>query len=230
MKYFLPAIFLALFLGSLLGLSKTQSSLSDEEKVTNNVLSVATEFSTTPSPTTSPSPTPTPITNHLVINEVYYDPDGNHLIGSEGQSEWVEIYNPTSNTVSLSGWSIKDNYSCDNLPGNPPLSAGGFAIIATTSETDFKTKWTIPSGTVFIQLTGAAIGNGLTNGDEISLRNAPCNTESIIDHISWGDNTNGLNPAIPRVSDGHSSERDPDGKDTDTAGDFVDRSTPTPGS
>lgn len=48
MKYFLPAIFLAVFLGGLLGLSKTQSFLSDEEKVSNNVLSVATESFCTP--------------------------------------------------------------------------------------------------------------------------------------------------------------------------------------
>ncbi len=50
-----------------------------------------------------------------------------------------------------------------------------------------------------------------------------------MDKISWGADTNGLNPSIPTTAKGHSSERSPAGTDTNTNADFVERTTPTPG-
>ncbi|MFA6272077.1 MAG: lamin tail domain-containing protein [Patescibacteria group bacterium] len=39
---------------------------------------------------------------HLVINEVLYDP-----IGSDLGNEWIEIFNPTDNIIDLNNWSIE---------------------------------------------------------------------------------------------------------------------------
>ncbi|MDX1596530.1 MAG: lamin tail domain-containing protein, partial [Nitrosopumilaceae archaeon] len=60
------------------------------------------------------------VANHVVINEVDTNPPGDDAVNI---SEWVELYNPTSSTVDLSGWKI-------------------------ASTTVLKKTMTIPSGTV----------------------------------------------------------------------------------
>lgn len=64
------------------------------------------------------------ITNHVVINEIFPSP-------SSG-SEWIELYNPTSSTVDLTGWKLKDSASYSKtLSGT--LLAGGFVTFDVTS-------------------------------------------------------------------------------------------------
>jgi len=223
MKKLVLILIFALFLASLFSLRATKSFFTDTEKATSNILSVATEFSSTPSPTTSPSPTPTPITNHLVINEVYYDVASGK--GIETDNEWVEIYNPTDGAIDISGWKICDNTYCDTIPSSAPIPANGFAVITARS-----TTWgfwlSIPSEVVKIILDND-IGNGLHNdNDRVILKRAD---DTEVDVMSYGDDTYAFSPACPDVTEGHSWERSPAGKDTDTAGDFVDRSIPTPG-
>ena len=46
------------------------------------------------------------LSEHVVINEVDTNPDGND---SATISEWVELYNPTDSDVDLSGWEIMFN-------------------------------------------------------------------------------------------------------------------------
>ena len=44
------------------------------------------------------------LADHLVINEIHID----GIVGSGGtEDDWVELYNPTENNVSLEGWSIQ---------------------------------------------------------------------------------------------------------------------------
>jgi len=38
-------------------------------------------------------------TAHLLINEVMYDPDV-----SDNYYEWIELFNPTNESINLSGW------------------------------------------------------------------------------------------------------------------------------
>lgn len=170
-----------------------------------------------------------PTIDDIVINEVYYRITTNHRINnSEADSEWAELYNPTSGSVSLANWSISDNNSCDNMP-NASIPPGGFAVVSPHTEAAFRAVWTtIPAGVVFITAP-SSIGNGLANNDELALRNGVCPGGTIVDHISWGSNTNGLNPSIPMTANGVSSERSPDGTDTNTNADFVSSNPPTPG-
>jgi len=52
----------------------------------------------------------------LKINKVYYNPDDTHKDGScESGNEWVELYNPTNETINLKGWSICNSQACDVL-------------------------------------------------------------------------------------------------------------------
>src|SRR3989338_2922847 len=89
---------------------------------------------------------------HVVINEVYYNPEDPHRLPghTEEKSEWVELYNPTSQAISLAGWSITDNHECDVLPGSPSIPANSFAILSPATEVELRSVWTIPSGILFV--------------------------------------------------------------------------------
>jgi len=247
------ALFLAFFafFATVFWIRTTKSFFNDTEKITGNVLSVATSWiSGTPTPTTqpmpistptpqltlTPSPTPistpeltptptptsTPLANHLVINEVYYDVDSGR--GSEPDNEWIEIYNSSSQSVDLQSWQICDNQYCRFIATSSlVLGPGSFAVI-TNNESTWG-YWAVPAGVLKVVLSSSlSLGN---DGDRVILKD---NLGNVVDQMSYGTNTNGLNPACPDVTEGHSLERSPAGKDTDTAADFVDRYPPTPGS
>jgi signal peptidase len=168
-----------------------------------------------------------PIANHVVINEVYYDVAPGK--GSEGDTanpdEWVELYNPTGISVDIKDWTIGDNVDSNNVSSAQKfIPPGGFALIAKSNST--WANWDEDPDADKIPI-GDKIGNGLANdGDRVVLRD---NNGNIIDQMSWGTDTSAFTPSATDVAEGHSLERDPDGVDTNTAVDFVDRTTPTPG-
>lgn len=214
-----------LFCLSLLSYQVAYAFFSDSAQSTNNTFTAAAVFAT-PTPTLTPTPA---IANHLVINEVLYDTSNDQDINGQGGSnrgEWIEIYNPTSSSVNVNGWIVEDNTSSETLP-NLTIPAGGFLLLTGATESEFEAKWTVPDSVIYAQASGGTIGNGFANdGDLAKLKD---NSNNIIDQISWGNDTSILNPAPPDVATGHSLERSPDGVDTNTAADFVDRTTPTPG-
>lgn len=57
----------------------------------NNTLSASSNFGSTP--------TPAPQTNHIVISEVQIDGG----TGQANDNDFIELYNPTNNPISLSG-------------------------------------------------------------------------------------------------------------------------------
>lgn len=167
---------------------------------------------------------PPATTTHLVINEVYYNVASDK--GSDANNEWVEIYNPTTSSVDISGWKICDNSSCDTIPsGTAPIPAKGFALI-----TDKASTWGywpgIPAGTVLVALN-SNIGGGLANsGDSVVLKDSGSN---MIDAMSYGSDTSQLNPSAPGSGSGKSLARIIKGYDYDTAFDWVINATPNPG-
>lgn len=188
---------------------------SDTASSTNNIFSAATIF-----PGTAGS---------VVINEVYYDlclPAPS--CGIEPDNEWVEIYNKSSSPIDISGWTLTDNNATVTTPSGTTIQANSFLVITPDEET-----WTFwPAVPVVMRVVlgseaSGKIGNGLSNtGDRLTLKNLSGIT---IDAISYENDTTVLNPSISPVSAGHSIERNPDGQDTNTAADFVNRTTPQPG-
>lgn len=157
----------------------------------------------------------------VVINEVYYNVDPLH--GIELDNEWVELYNPNYFPVDLSNWTITDNTLSDTLPVGTTIPAEGFLLI--TDDASTWTYWLI--GTTATLNLGNNIGSGLANGgDRIILRD---DNSIEVDELSYGTDTTVFNPSITNVAEGHSIERSPVGIDTNTAADFIDRVTPTPG-
>ncbi|MFO8051932.1 MAG: lamin tail domain-containing protein [Thermoplasmatota archaeon] len=67
---------------------------------------------------------------HIRINEVYPDPDTDtNGDGDVDQlDEFVELYNPSSVDVNISGWTISDNGGSYTI-GSGSVSAGGFFLI-----------------------------------------------------------------------------------------------------
>ncbi|MDP3998524.1 MAG: lamin tail domain-containing protein [bacterium] len=188
MKYFLPSIFLAIFLGGLFGLPKTQSALSDEEKVENNVLSVATTFITiTPTPTTEPTPTITPtptpgyLADHIVISEV-------QITGGSGNTnnDFIELYNPTVSSVNLNG------YRLVRRTGSSPNDTSVFV---------FNSSHSIPAHGFFLWANSgfaSSIGADVSTTDvlaasnSIALRLGSLDTGTIIDALSWNSASQSL--------------------------------------
>jgi hypothetical protein len=161
-----------------------------------------------------------PLADHLVLNEVQYDPPQTGTI--ESNYEWFELYNPSSQAISLAGWTIADNNASDPLP-DLTIPPDGFAVIAAT--TSFSQNFPIPA--LFGTIAGGRIGGGLSNSaDRLILRDPDGTT---IDALSYGTDVTVFDPAAPDVAAGHSLERIPAGLDTDTAADFIDQPNPSPG-
>jgi hypothetical protein len=220
-------VLLLLILTGLISYKFSFSFFSDNANSNTNVFAAASTF---PTPTPSPTPTPPPIANHLVINEVLYDLSNDQQISGQGgahRGAFVEINNPTGSIVNVNNWTITESGETETL-GNINIPAGGVLIITGASEAEFETEWPgISSSVVYFQTTQGTIGNGFDNASgNLVLKNSSSTT---IDQISWGGDVTILNPALPDVATGHSLERDPDGIDTDTNVDFVDRTSPTPG-
>lgn len=150
----------------------------------------------------------------VLINEVEYDPPQS---GPDADFEWVEIYNPTDNTIELQGWTIADNHGNDPIP-SLTLPAEGFAVIAATEEGFYTNSPDFDGIVVFLE--DGRIGNRLNNdGDCLILKDSLGN---VIDALSYGSDSS-QSPHCSDVAEGHSLERSPPG------GEFVDNSSPTPG-
>ncbi len=164
---------------------------------------------------------PAPQVAHVIISEAYYNPDTAH--GDDPGNEWVELYNPTASPVDISGWSIMDATSTDAFPATTTIAAGGYLIVTGTSTT--ANFWSFPGGVPVVVL-GGSIGNGLSNSsDGVFLKSG----DTVVDAVSWGSNTTAFDPSTASVADGHSIARSSVTTDTNTASDWVDRETPTPG-
>ncbi len=165
---------------------------------------------------------PVPPVGALLITEVAYDLGTDK--GSEPGNEWVELYNGTNNDINLSGYVIRDATGSDILP-DVILPAGKFAFITGSSTT--AGFWSLPEGTVVVVLPTTTIGGGLANaGDMVTLEN-PSVVQ--LDAVSWGTDTTAFSPSVTDVADGHSIARASKTTDTNSAADWVDLETPTPG-
>ena len=114
-----------------------------------------------------------------VINEFVSDP-------SEGNHEWVEIYNPSSEEISVNGWVLRDSS-------------------ATATTTIAELTGTIPGGGFIIAEMDGKLAN---TGEVIYLKNGDGTT---IDMVLYGVYSDG---EIQAPGKGESAGRETDGEDT----------------
>lgn len=160
-------------------------------------------------------------TNHVVINEVFIASDTH---GSSRDNEWVELFNPTTSAVSLTGWQLCETEGCTTLPAGTTIAAGGYLVL--TPEASTWTHWTVPATSRVV--LGERIGDDSLDddGDRLYLRNA---TGTAIDALSYEEDTTVFNPSVPGSDEDWSLSRLVAGYDTDRYLDFWTNPTPTPG-
>jgi uncharacterized repeat protein (TIGR01451 family) len=162
-------------------------------------------------------------TDHLLISEVYYNTGGTT---PDLTKQWLELYNPTPNSIALAGWSIKDA-----LPGQisalPATNMAPFSfLIVAASANAFRTAYPSYSGSV-AEVTNGALGKGLNYfASGVSLLNPASN---VVDAVSFGGSTAAFSPPCATVSAGHSLARNPTDQDGNTRSDWIDKDTPNPG-
>lgn len=170
-----------------------------------------------------------PPSPQLLITKVYYDVDTKH--GSEITNEWIELYNPNTDPVDLSGWIIEDNNAQDIIPSSTIIPAQGYLLISASSST--WSYWlNIPPSVAKLVLPDGSIGDGLDNdGDRVILKD---DNGYQIDALSYENDTSIFDPAAPLDSsnntydlpEGHLLARIPVDLDTDTADDWQDLGLP----
>jgi len=72
--------------------------------------------------------------NHIVINEVEQNPPGDD---NAPGAEWVELFNPLTRSVNLSGWNVTATRGTPrtiSLTANLSIAAGGYLIINHTAQ------------------------------------------------------------------------------------------------
>jgi hypothetical protein len=75
----------------------------------------------------------------LVINEVMYRP-------ASFADEFIEIYNMSSEAMSLDGWRQDAPTVLATLPQGVSIPAGGYAVVVSTSPESFRTTYGVPAG------------------------------------------------------------------------------------
>jgi hypothetical protein len=138
-----------------------------------------TPFSATPGRLNSVAAALTPFPS-LWINELQAD-NLTGITNSAGQhTGWLELYNPSTNVISLNGLYLANNYT--NLlqwafPSNAVINAGQFEVIfadaltnlSTTNE--LHTSFILPSGTGSLALTRLAINGQQQVLDYVDYQN-----------------------------------------------------------
>jgi len=147
--------------------------------------------------TATPAATTTDF-GQIVINEFVADP-------SDGDKEWIELFNNSSTSVDLTGWTFRDNASTSTISGS---------IGATTSDKYF--IWEFNSG---------RLNN---DGDIIIIRDGAGKLINQVAYGNWDDGN--VSDNAPAPAKGDATARKSDGLDTDNnSADFAETITPTKG-
>jgi len=116
---------------------------------------------------------------NILINEVEYDTAWN-----EAESEWFELYNPTSGIVNIENWTITEKVWASNSKTYtfPSLEvAAGWYVVITNETTDFQVLY--PGVTPDLDLPGSSFFSlKNTPSDELELKDPSGNP---IDYVAW---------------------------------------------
>lgn len=191
----------------------------------------------TSSPTIIPSPTYYPV--RLLITELLPNP-----LGEEPGGEWVELFNPGGEKLPLNGIKIGDEISPGGKEGLlrfPPgnfIESGQVLVIANQSRVfqprygflpDFELVDSDPRVPDMLPYDpwGKNSVKLSNTGDEVLLVDP---WDQVVDLVVYGKSgAGGFSPPAPAPAEGHSLERYPPEQDRDQAGDWRERSSPSPG-
>lgn len=189
--------------------SSTTVVTTTSTPTTTAVTTTSPATSTTPATTTSSTTTTTiPELDHVVFSEVFYDTPG-----TESDEEWIELYNPTEDTVDLSDLVIEDNADTYTIPNGTMIASEDFLIIAR-DETGFENLYGFSPD--FSDLT-----LGLNNGEDVlRLKNG----SEEIDMVAW----EGEEGWDLEADEDETIQRDPPDEDTNSMDDWTSHTNPDP--
>lgn len=122
------------------------------------------------------APTLPLIAQQVVVNEIMFAP-------ATGNAEWVELFNPGVNDVSIRDWSMCDRSGATALltAEDCTIPAGGYIIIA--SSTPLAAGWETLPAAVLLPSNFPSLNN---SGDDVVLHDADGNTvDSVAYASSW---------------------------------------------
>lgn len=138
---------------------------------TNNSFTAAEEF-----PQESEETIPQNIADHIVISEIQIATSG------ASTSDFIELYNPTQNSISLNGMRLVKRTNGGTLDtqiiafdSGDSIPAHGFFL------------WASNDGNYNDHVSAdASTGENIAGNNSIALRNGPVDTGTIIDAVGWG--------------------------------------------
>jgi len=136
----------------------------------------------------------------LVINEINYNPT--YGGASEPRNEYVELYNYGSDSIDMTGWTISDSASTDDIlaaGGTIVIPAGGYAVL-TADPTDVYTNYSVDAGAIRLDVDDSRIGNGLSDsGETLTLYDSSgTEVEACTYDDAWGGDGDG--DTVERIS------------------------------
>lgn len=105
----------------------------------------------------------------LVITELMYNPSP--AVGTDDGNEWVEIYNPTANSIDLNGLVFEDgNPSTGRIRDSVVVAAGDYAVLATGDGTGwgYGPVGFTPDG--YYHGTGSSMALSNSNGETVAIK------------------------------------------------------------
>jgi hypothetical protein len=179
-----------------------------------------------------------PLSAGVLINEISFDQP-------VGSPDWVELYNPGPEDVSVDGWILDDKDAAAGkqitLHLSGPLPPGSFLVVYVDASGEDETDFSDGKGRVYSG-TATTVSLAATE-DELYLRDG----EEILDFVAWSTDGryDGTADATEAVSAGlwpsgkasllqdagsdYSLGRGAEGEDSDGPSDFIFFAKPTPG-
>jgi hypothetical protein len=191
-------------------LEETTSTTVVTTTSTTSVLTTTSPATTTIQTTSTSSTTTVPEADHVLLSEVLYDPPG-----EESEEEWIELYNPKSDSVDISGYTIKDNGGVYQIPNGTIIDHYDYLVIARNGTRFEELYGDVPD----LNDSGLSLSN---SGDYLKLIDED---DDEIDRVAWEGEISGWDL---EVENGESIERDPPDRDTDSDDDWRVNSNPDP--
>lgn len=107
----------------------------------------------------------------LVITEILMNPSG----AEERFREWIEVHNPTTDTISMSGVVVEDLIRSYALPGTTAIAPGGYLVLSYEANP-------LANGGIMGAVSYGSADIQLNNGTETVRIRAG---SSVIDEVSW---------------------------------------------
>jgi signal peptidase I len=176
------------------------------------------------------------LADSVVINEVYYNvaDDKQGPSPNIARYQWIELYNPTNESVQLQGYRICASDWCRTIQPNVSLAPGEFALLSHDHNIWPRFWDSVHRDTLTINLGGPPYNELDLSADMLTLVN---NEAELIDFVNWGvpddswDNfvADLWNPGVVTAEQGSSLERIYTGGIANSPDDWQDNPSPTPG-